>query len=75
MQGKGGRLRDAEGIACPAERPAKEGRAGTEHHGWLLAGCTLAGTPVPGYVKPARRDQVSRKLTVRLNTGCSRECS
>jgi len=36
-QGANGRLRDASGIACPAKRPAKDGRAGTQRHGWLLA--------------------------------------
>ena len=46
-QGADGRLRVAGGIACPAKRPATEllamdgkllGRAGTQRHGWLLAG-------------------------------------
>ena len=36
-QGEDGRLRDASGIACPVERPAKDGRAGAKRQGWLSA--------------------------------------
>jgi len=36
-QGEDGRLRDADGIACPAKRPATDGWAGAWRDGWLLA--------------------------------------
>ncbi|HLI19291.1 MAG TPA: glutamine amidotransferase [Rhodanobacteraceae bacterium] len=36
-QGEDRRVRDAGGIACPAERPAKDGRAGAKRQGRLLA--------------------------------------
>ena len=35
-QGEDGRLRDAGGIACPAEQPARDGRAGARRHDGCL---------------------------------------
>jgi hypothetical protein len=45
-QGDDGRLRDAGGIRCPAERPAMDGRAGALRHGRLLARNTSTSLPI-----------------------------
>src|SRR6185437_7577554 len=51
--GEATRLADAGGIGCVAERPAKDGRAGAPHHGWLLEVLPITASEIPHNHTPA----------------------
>jgi len=68
-QGESGRLRDASGIACPIERPAKDGRAGAKRQGRLLAAVGVVRLPLSPERRGLQRSEMNAQLSWKVRAG------